>query len=139
MKIQYAKMTVLLFTALSAGYILNAQTENVNERFSTQLKNNTVPGWQYTMTEPAKTPVSVNRENKSESLATQIRRGTAPGMKFLPAPANTSARIAQTAPAAKSAPLASEQMPGTVTVSPIKVIPAPTQEEPKEKIPAVKQ
>lgn len=140
MKIQYAKMIVLVFTALSAGYILNAQTENVSERFSTHLKNGTVPDWQYNKSEPAKTPVIVNRENKSESLAAQIRKGTAPGMKFLPTPAaNSSAPIAQKAPAAKAAPLASEQMSSTVTAPQIKVIPLPTQEGPKEKVPAVKQ
>lgn len=131
---------ILMLTALSAGNVLNAQTENVSERFSTLLKNNTVPGWQYNMTEPAKTTVTVTEKNNSESLTTQIRKGTAPGMKFLPSPvANTSARIAPKAPAAKSAPLASEKMPSPVTVPQIKVIPVPTQEEPKEKIPAVKQ
>jgi hypothetical protein len=141
MKIQYAKMIVLMFTALSAGYILNAQAENVNERFSTQLKNGTVPDWQYNKSEPSKRSVSVNKENKTESLGTQIRKGTAPGMKFLPTPAaNTSAPIAQKAPAAKAAPLASEQMSNTVTAPQIKVIPLPTQEGPKEKVPAaVKQ
>src|SRR5688572_26530057 len=117
MKIQYTKMMVLMFTALSTGYILNAQTEKVNERFSTQLKNGTVPGWQYNKSEPPKSTVSVDRENKRESLATQIRKGTAPGMKFLPtSTVNTSASapITQKAPAAKTVQLASEQTPEPV-------------------------
>jgi len=140
MKIQYTKMIVLMFTALTAGCILNAQTENVSERFSTQIKNGTVPGWQFIKTEPAKTSVSINRENNSESLAAQIRKGRAPGMKFLPSPAaNTSARMAQKAPAAKTVPLASEQTPEPVTAPKIIATPQPTQEEPKEKVPAVKQ
>src|SRR5688572_11914339 len=106
MKIQYTKMIVLTFSALSAGYILNAQTENVNERFSNLLKNNTVPGWQYNKSEPSKKPVSVIKESKTESFAAQIRKGTAPGMKFLPSPAvNTLTGMAQKAPAATTLPL----------------------------------
>lgn len=140
MKIQYTKMMVLMFMALSTGYVLNAQAENVSERFSTQLKNGTVPGWQFNKSEAAKTPVSVDRENKRESLAAQIRKGTAPGMKFLPSPAaNTSAGTAQKAPAAKTVPLASEQTPDPVTAPKIIATPQPTQQEPKEKVPAVKQ
>jgi hypothetical protein len=129
MKIQYAKMIVLLLTVFYTGNRLNAQDENAGERLSTQLKNNRVPGWQYTGTEPAKTSASVNKENNRESLAVQIRKGIAPGMKFLPtSSANTTAhRPPKTS--AKAAPLASEQMQKHVTDPPIKVIPVPTQEE----------
>jgi hypothetical protein len=134
MKLQYAKMIVLLFTAFSIGNRVNAQDENASERFSTQLKNNRVPGWQYTNTEPVKTSASVNKENNREGLAAQIRKGTAPGMKFLPTTAGyTPARMTQKRSAVKTAPLASEQMPAPKTVPQIKTIPVPTQEEPKEK------
>ena len=119
MKTTTIQSFILIVGAMAAGHLLQAQTENVSERFSTQLKNGTVPGWQFS-TDKSVPPSAINSQlNEKESLIKQIRKGTATDMQFKPGAAGTTTPAAalRTALVAKQ-PLASEQ---SVAAQPAKV------------------
>jgi hypothetical protein len=119
MKTTTIKLYVLIIVALATSSVLQAQTENASERFSTQLKNGTVPGWQFSPVNRVPTPAVNNKQNEKENLITQIRKGTAAGMQFKPVVAGTTQPTAALrAAVAGKQPLASEQ---AVTVQPTKV------------------
>lgn len=122
------KLFVPFIMAMATGNMLQAQTENVSERFSTQLKNGTVPGWQFSAVKPVPSPAVNNKLNEKESLITQIRKGTAAGMQFKPVEAGTTQPTAlRTATVASRQPLPSEQVvsaPPKTAVEPV----APKQE-----------
>src|SRR5687768_8593438 len=122
MKTTTLKSFILITVALATGQMLQAQTENVSERFSMQLKNGTVPGWQFSAEKPVQ-PTSINNKlNEKESLITQIRKGTAAGMQFKPVAAGTMSMGALRSATVSRQPLASEQ---AVAAQPAKVEAAP--------------
>jgi hypothetical protein len=109
MKTTTIKSYMLIIVALTTGYMIQAQTENVSERFSTQLKNGTVPGLQFSTVKPAPPPAINSKLNEKESLITQIRKGIAAGMQFKPVSAEgAQLAVLRSATVAKQ-PLASEQ------------------------------
>ena len=122
MKTTTIKSSILVIIALVSGHMLQAQTENVSERFSTQLKNGTVPGWQFSTEKPVLSPATNNKLNEKESLIAQIRKGTAAGMQFKPVAAGATQSVALRSAAVVKQPLASEQ---SVAVQPAKVDAAP--------------
>jgi hypothetical protein len=118
MKTATIKSSILVIVAMATGHMLQAQTENVSERFSTQLKNGTVPGWQFSTEKPVLSPAINSKLNEKESLITQIRKGSVAGMQFKPVVAGaTQSAILRSATVAKQ-PLASEQ---AVAAQPVKV------------------
>jgi hypothetical protein len=123
MKSTIIKSFALIIVALTTGQMIQAQSENVSERFSTQLKNGTVPGWQFS-TDKSVPPTAINSQlNEKESFITQIRKGTAVGMQFKPVTAGTTPAAAlRTATTVSNQPLASEQ---GVATKPAKVEAAP--------------
>ncbi len=122
MKTITIKPVALIIIALVTGHMLQAQTENISERFSTQLKNGTVPGWQFSTEKPVLSPAINSKLNEKESLITQIRKGTAAGMQFKPVmPGPTPVAALRSATVSRQ-PLASEQV---VAVQPAKVEAAP--------------
>jgi hypothetical protein len=123
MKAITIKPVALIIIALVTGHMLQAQTENISERFSTQLKNGTVPGWQFSTEKPVLPTTTNNKLNEKESLITQIRKGTAAGMQFKPVVvAATQPVVLRSVAVAARQPLASE---GSVAVQPAKVEVAP--------------
>lgn len=109
MKTTTIKSLVLILVAIIGFQMLQAQTENVSERFSTQLKNGTVPGWQFSTEKQVSPPAINSKLNEKESLITQIRKGTAAGMQFKPVVAGaTQPAVLRSATVSKQ-PLASEQ------------------------------
>jgi hypothetical protein len=130
MKTSTIKPVALIIIALVTGHMLQAQTENVSERFSTQLKNGTVPGWQFSTEKPVLSPAINSKLNEKESLITQIRKGTAAGMQFKPVVAGTTTVAALRSAAVARQPLASEAVvPASPKVEIAPVAPsAPKQE-----------
>jgi hypothetical protein len=123
MKSTIIKKVMLIIVAIVSGHMLQAQTENGNERFSTQLKNGTVPGWQFSAVKPVLPPAINNKQNEKESLITQIRKGSAAGMQFKPgAVGTTQAATLRTATVAPKQPLASER---AASVEQAKAVDAP--------------
>jgi hypothetical protein len=102
------RLTILLMVAIP--YASNAQE---GQSLRTQIKNNSVPGWQYDRSATTSKAIVAtnNNEKHDESLVTQIRKGTAPGMRFMPVPANsnTSSINTQKAIVARTGSLPSEQ------------------------------
>ena len=122
MKRTTIKSSILIIVAMAISHMLQAQTENVSERFSTQLKNGTVPGWQFSTEKPVLSPAINSKLNEKESLIAQIRKGTAAGMQFKPVMAGATPVAALRSAAVARQPLASEQ---SVVVQPAKVEAAP--------------
>jgi hypothetical protein len=122
MKTTTIKSYILIIVAMTTGHMLQAQTENISERFSTQLKNGTVPGWQFSTEKPVLSPATNNKLNEKESLIAQIRKGTAAGMQFKPVVVGATQSAALRSAAVAKQPLASEQ---AVVVQPAKVEAAP--------------
>ena len=122
MKTTAIKSSILVILAMTTGYMLQAQTENISERFSTQLKNGTVPGWQFSTEKPVLSPAINSKLNEKESLITQIRKGTAAGMQFKSVVVGPTPVAALRSATAAKQPLASEQ---SVAVQPTKVEVAP--------------
>ncbi|HEX6428199.1 MAG TPA: hypothetical protein VF008_10955 [Niastella sp.] len=118
MKSTTIKSFVLIIVALTAGQMIQAQTKNVSERFSTQLKNGTVPGWQFSTEKSVPPPAINNQLNEKENLITQIRKGTAAGLQFKPVTGGSVPVMARAAIVVGKQPLASEQ---SVTANPAKV------------------
>jgi hypothetical protein len=118
MKTTTIKFVTVIIVALTTGHMLQAQTENVGERFSTQLKNGTVPGWQFSAVKPTPSPTLNNILNEKESLITQIRKGTAAGMQFKPVAGGSAPLAARVATVVAKQPLPSEK---GVAVQPAKV------------------
>lgn len=110
MKSTTIKPVMLTIIAIVTGHILQAQTENVGERFSTQLKNGTVPGLQFSSVKPVSSPAANSKPNEKESLIMQIRKGTAAGMQFKPGTGTGIPVLARAATVAvPKQPLPSEQ------------------------------
>lgn len=103
------KSYILVIVALATCHMLQAQTENVSERFSTQLKNGTVPGLQFSTVKPVPPPAINSKLNEKESLIAQIRKGTAAGMQFKPGTAGATPVTALRSATIAKQPLASEQ------------------------------
>jgi hypothetical protein len=118
MKTTIIRSLGLFIIAMATSRMLQAQTENVGERFSTQLKNGTVPGWQFSAEKPVPSPAINSKPNEKESLITQIRKGTAAGMQFKPVTGGSAPVAARAATVAVKQPLASEQ---AVVAQPVKV------------------
>lgn len=109
MKTITIKSYILIIIALATCHMLQAQTENVNERFSTQLKNGIVPGLQFSTLKPVPPPAINSKLNEKESLIAQIRKGTAAGMQFKPGAAEATQSAALRSVTVAKKPLASEQ------------------------------
>jgi hypothetical protein len=103
------RLAFLIMMALPMA--ANAQE---GQSLRTQIKNNSVPGWQYDRSATTSKAIVTtnNNENHDESLVTQIRKGTAPGMRFMPIPANshTQSINTQKAVVARTGSLPSEQI-----------------------------
>lgn len=110
MKTTTIRSFTLLAIAVGISSLVNAQTENTNERLINQLKNGTAPGLLFSNERITTTPV-LTKLNEKEGLITQIRKGTATGMKFMQSSGGSAPVVARMATAVPVQPLASEQKP----------------------------